>query len=106
MATFRGRAVRSSAARGQALGTGETPRARAARERARQQRAPRSITGMSAIEKAFPGSSAKQSAVWAAIRKLRSNADSDLYTMPKASFLVKFKSTHGMAYPYKVPKRS
>lgn len=94
MPTFRGQAVRQ----------GETPTARAIRERARARRAPRSITGMSAVNKAFPNNSRKQASVWAAIRKLRSNPNSDLYTMPKASFLAKFKNTHGIAYPYKVPK--
>jgi len=102
MATFRGRAVRAGAAGGQ-LATGETPRARAIRERARQRRGPRSITGMAAIEKAFPGNSTKQATVWAAVRKLRSNSSSDLYTMPKTRFLAKFRAAQGMAYPYRVP---
>ena len=102
MATFRGRAVRSTAARGQVTG-GETPRAAAIRERARARRGPRSVTGMAAIEKAFPGNSTKQAAVWAAVRKLRGNSSSDLYTMPKTRFLAKFRAAQGMAYPYRVP---
>ena len=101
MPTHRGQAVRSGGGGGQSTGS----RIEAYREAARERRAPRRVTGMSAIDRAFPGNRTKQTAVWAAIRDLRSDRDSKLYKGSKASFLTWFDNKYGMRYPYQVPKR-
>lgn len=105
MATFRGRAVRAGSAFGQ---TGETATAAAARARARERRRPLvrgQVGGIAALRRAFSGDQAKVDTVLHAIRRLRSDRDSMLYTMPRQRFLTQFKETHGVAYPYRVPVR-